>query len=194
MIDIHVLSGRLGNELFRDAYIYSQMRDGKIPDLYIQDYRFFDKYKDEIKQRYGEGIGFLPYVGVHVRRGGNPINPNEPKYSDNLFYVNLSKTDYYERAMAMFPDKKFLVFSDDTSWCLNQDIFEKDNVQVMEGGTELEDFNQLSSCESVIMANSSFSWWAAFLCPNPAKRIIYPKDWYSDKIQRTICPPEWTAI
>lgn len=192
MKDVHFFSGRMGNEMFRDAYLYSQFRDGVIPDVYVQSEEYFKKYSAEIKQRYSEGIGFLPYVGVHVRRAGNPLNPAEPKYSENPFYVDLGKTDYYERAMAMFPGKKFLVFSDDPAWC--KERFKGDNIQVMEGGTELEDFNQLASCSDVIMANSSFSWWAAYLCSNPSKKIVYPKDWYADGVKRTTCPPEWIPI
>lgn len=192
MKDIHFYSGRLGNEMFRDAYLYIQMREGLIPDVYLQDYKYFEKYKDEIKQRYGEGIGFLPYVGVHVRRAKNPINPEEPAYLENPFYVNLCETDYYEQAMAMFPDKEFLIFSDDPEYCKNR--FKGDNIKVIEGGTDLEDFNQLASCESIIMANSSFSWWASYLCSNPSKIIIAPKNWYSDEIQRTFCPPEWILL
>ncbi len=184
MQDIHNLSGRLGNELFRDAYIYSQFRDGLVPDVYLQDFKYFEKYKDEIIKRYGDGITSLPYVGIHCRRGD---------YVGNPFYVNLADhTDYYERAMALFPDAMFFVFSDDTGYC--KERFKGDNIVIVDGGTELEDFNMLASCSSIICANSSFSYWAAYLCKNPEKKIIYPKAWYSDGVQRTVCPPEWTAI
>ena len=192
MKDIHFYSGRMGNELFRDAFIYAQFRDGIIPDVYLQDYRYFDKYRDELMQRYGDEIGFIDKVGIHVRRGKNPTNPDEPAYSENSFYVNLGDSDYYERAMAMFPDKKFLIFSDNTVYC--RERFKSDRLEIVEGGTELSDFNQLASCSDIVMANSSFSYWAAYLCKNPNKKIIYPKAWYSDGTQRTICPPTWIQI
>ena len=183
MKDIHLFSGRLGNEMFRHAYIYSQMKDGVIPDVYLQDLKHFEKYSEEIKNIFGEGIGFLPFVGVHIRRGD---------YVGNPFYVDLCSTDYYERAMALFPGKKFLIFSDDPEFCKTR--FKGENLQVMENGTELEDFNTLASCESVIIANSSFSWWAAYLCPNPAKQIIAPKEWHPDGAERTKLPKEWIRI
>lgn len=185
MRNIHDFSGRFGNEIFRDAFIYALVRDGVIPDVYLQDEKYFKKYEDEIKQRYGDGIGFLPRVGVHVRRGD---------YVNNPFYVDLCATDYYERAMALFPGRQFAVFSDDTKFC--KERFKGENIKVVEGGTELEDFNMLASCESIICANSSFSWWAAYLCPNPAKKIVAPsvKNWYTDAQERTVCPSQWIRL
>ena len=66
----------------------------------------------------------------------------------------------------------------------------------MEGGTELEDFNTLASCDGIIGANSSFSYWAAYLNPNPAAKIVFPsvKNWYSDGVERTKCPESWIRI
>lgn len=192
MKNIHEFSGRMGNEMFRDAYIYAEMRRGKIPDVYLQDYRYFDEFRGELMERYGQDIGFIDKVGIHVRRAANPTNKDEPKYAENPFYVNLGETDYYERAMAMFPDREFLLFSDDIAYCQNR--FKGDKITIVEGGTELSDFNQLASCEHQIIANSSFSYWAAYLNKNPNKVVIAPKDWYSDKIQRTICPPEWIKL
>ena len=183
MIPITEITGRLGNQMFQFARIYAlSKKEGT--DFYSQDERYFKDYEGEIKQLFGEGIGFIPFVGIHVRRGD---------YVDNPFYVDLTKTDYYEKAMAHFPDKNFLVFSDDTEFC--KEYF-KDKVQVVEGGTELEDFNQLASCEHIIIANSSFSWWAAYLCNNPSKVIIAPsvENWHPDGVERTKCPKEWLKI
>src|SRR3990167_6115886 len=111
MVTPEIISGRLGNKMFQLAYLYSQMKDRVTPDIYVQDPKYFDKYADEIKGLFGIGIGYLSQVGVHVRRAANPINPDEPKYSENPFYVNLADdTDYYEMAMTMFPGDNFLVF------------------------------------------------------------------------------------
>lgn len=161
-------------------------------DFYFQDPRYFSGYEDEIKQLFGTGIGLLNQVGVHVRRGKNPTNPDEPKYSDNPFYVNLSKTDYYKRAMSLFPGEKFVIFSDDPEYC--KEKFTGDNIQVMDMGDEIEDFNLLASCKHQIIANSTFSWWAAYLNPNPSKIVVAPRNWYSDGEHRTKLPLEWIVI
>ena len=195
MRNIHHFSGRTGNEMFRHAYLYAQFRDGVIPDIYLQDYRYFEKYADEIKEMFGEGIGYLPQVGVHIRRAANPTSPTEPKYSENPFYVNLGETDYYERAMALFPEDNFLIFSDDPTWC-KEKFKDNTRVQVMDKGDEIEDFNLLASCKGIIGANSSFSFWAAYLNPNPDIKKVFPsvKNWYMDGVERTVCPKDWIRI
>lgn len=193
MINPDILTGRLGNRLFQIAYLYAQVKNGLISDWYVQDPKYFYGFEDEIKNLFGDGIGYLDQVGIHVRRAANPINPNEPKYSDNPFYVNLGDTDYYEKAMALFPNDKFLVFSDDPEWC-KEKFKDNHKVQVMDKGDEIEDFNLLASCKNQIIANSSFSWWAAFLNPNPGKIIVAPKQWYADGVERTICPKEWIRV
>ena len=193
MKNIHIFSGRMGNEMFRHAYLYAQVRDGLLPDVYLQDEKYFSKYADEIKKLFGEGIGYLSQVGVHIRRASNPINPAEPKYSENPFYVNLSESDYYDRAMAMFPGEKFVVYSDDPEWC-KEKWKDNPNVQVMEKGNEIEDFNLLASSKDLIIANSSFSWWAAYLCPNETKKVIAPKQWFADGVERIKCPNSWIRI
>ena len=193
MINLDATFGRLGNRLFQMAFLYAESRRRGL-DFYFQDPKFFEGYEEEIKQLFGEGIGYLTQVGVHVRRAGNPINLSEPKYSENPFYVNLSETDYYERAMAMFPDEKFLIFSDDPGFC--KEKFKGDNIQIMEKGNEIEDFNLLASCKSIIGANSSFSWWAAYLNPYPDAKIVFPsvENWYKDGVERTKLPESWIRI
>ena len=186
MIHPDKLTGRLGNRLFQIAYLYSQVRDKKIPDWYVQDPKYFEKYAGEIKEMFSEGIGFLPFVGVHVRRGD---------YVSNSFYVNLAdSTDYYEKAMALFPGESFVIFSDDIGFCKKR--FKGENIQYAEGGTELEDFNQLASCKAQIIANSSFSLWCGILNPNPAKRVIAPPEnkYYTDGVIRTRYPKDFEQI
>lgn len=174
----------MGNSLFQYAYIYAQMRDGIIPDIYLQDVKYFDKYREEIQKLFGEGIGSVPYVSIHVRRGD---------YVNHPFYVDLCKTDYYERAIKLFPKSKFLVFSDDPEFVRSK--FSNENkFQIMEGGDELEDLNMMASCESNIIANSSYSFWAAYLNHNKGKKVIYPKQWFSDGIQRVGYPKDWIPM
>ena len=192
MIHPEALTGRLGNKLFQIAYLYAQVRDGIIPDWYVQNPKYFEKYAEEIKQLFGQGIGYLDQVGIHVRRGKNPFIPEEPKYNENPFHFNICDTDYYERAMAMFPGEKFVIFSDDPEYC--KERFKGDNIQIMERGKDIEDFNLLASCKHLILANSSFSWWAGFLCPNPVAKIIIPRQWFTDGETRTVCPQHWIRL
>lgn len=190
MIPIERLTGRLGNQMFQYAYLYAQARRGEIEDTYVQDEEHFYEYADEIKALYSSGIGLIDMVAIHVRRGKNPINPSEPPYSENPFYVNLMKTDYYQDAMDLFPDAKFLVFSDDIKWCKKQPIFKGCSFAK---GNEIDDLNLMASCKGVIIANSSFSWWGGYLSTG---KVVAPTDdkWYSDGVTRTRCPEQWTRI
>lgn len=185
------ISGRMGNAMFQFAYIYAQARKGLIPDVYLQDEQYFVDVKDEIKRLYCHSYKDYPalnYVSIHVRRGD---------YVGNDFYVDLFKNGYYERAMAEFPDDKFMVFSDDISWCKRQSIFR--NCEFSTNCDEVEDMNKMMACKGHIIANSSYSWWAAYLS---GKKTIAPKDWYTlsspnDKetpIATTKLPEQWMKI
>jgi hypothetical protein len=193
MTDPDTIFGRLGNRMFQMAALYAHARDLGV-DFYFQNPKYFDKYADEIKKLYGDDIGYLPYVAIHLRVGGNPVNPNEPKYIDNSFYVPLCKTGYYIDAINKFPDRKFLVFSDDIPFA--KTYFEGDKFAFDDSPSDLEAFNRMASCDSQIIANSSFSYWAAYLNPNPAKIVVAPTvdKWYADGIEKTICPQEWIRI
>lgn len=182
MISFFKIFGRLGNNLFQGAYLYAQAKRGLIPDIYVQDYTFFDEYRDEIRKLYGDDIHEKPVglVAIHVRRGD---------YVNNPFYVDLMLTDYYQRAMSEFPEDKFIVFSDDIEWCKQQNIFK--GCYFTENKTELEDLNAMASCKGIIMANSSFSWWAAYLSK---AKVIAPKAWHPDGVERTKLLPEWKRI
>jgi len=180
MINLEKITGRLGNKLFQWSFLYALMREGKIPDTYVQNYEYFDKYRAELRQIFGEGIGKIDKVGIHCRRGD---------YVKNPFHTDFSETDYYERAMALFPDKEFLIFSDDKEWCKTR----FPNIEIYSGTTEIEDFNGLASCEGIVMANSSFSWWASYLSN---AKVVAPKEelWYKDGMIRCKLLKEWTKI
>ncbi len=190
MLKIRNIFGGLGNQMFQHAYIYAQMRRGEIPDMYLQDEKYFLEFKDEIKNLYGFGIGKTDMISLHVRRGD---------YVNNPFYVDLNATDYYDRAMALFPKEKFLVFcadrqegsddKDDMEWC--KERFQGTQFAFHEGKDEIEDMNKMASCKGHIMANSSFSWWAAYL---GGGKTIAPKEWFTDGVERIRLLNEWQVI
>lgn len=174
--------GRLGNSLFQYAYIYAQSRKTG-QDVYLQDPKYFEGYEDEIRQIYGVTTSKLDMVAIHVRRGD---------YVNNPFYVDLTSTDYYTRAMKMFPiGTKFLVFSDDIEWC--KTYFVGNEFEFSENENELDDMSLMADCKAIIIANSSFSWWGAFL-GDKNKKVIAPKAWYTDLEERTKCPKTWIRI
>ena len=181
MINLDKYRGRFGNQLFQFAFLYAYAKDAGI-DYYYQSPEFFTGYEDEIKQIYRQGITDpIDMVAIHVRRGD---------YVNNPMYVDLMQTDYYQRAMEEFPDADFLVFSDDIKWCRQQPIFKDCEFYHKD---EIQDFNTMASCRGIIMANSSYAWWSAYIAPY-AKKIIAPKDWYRDGIDRVGFPDNFIRI
>src|SRR3990167_597901 len=136
-------------------------------------------------------------VSLHIRRGD---------YKETDFYIDLTETDYYQRAVAMFPNDKFLVFykdrqslavdEADKNWIADYlEALIPGRYEIYGGtGSETDDLNAMASCKSNIMANSSFSWWASFLNQNVKKTVVCPAKWFSDGIQRTELLDEWTLI
>lgn len=127
------------------------------------------------------------YCSIHVRRG-DFID----KSSD---YINLN-LDYYREACKLLPNRtKFIVISNDQDWCMSN--FTKEN-----GFNNIEftnpknpdylDFEIMSKCESNIIANSTFSWWPAYLNKNNEKRVIAPKKWITDSFARIVCQGQST--
>lgn len=196
MKPVRKVIGGLGNIMFKQAYIYAQMRRGEIPDLYVQSERYWKEFADEIKLMFQVDTPPIDMVSLHIRRGD---------YKETDFYVDLTQTDYYRKATAMFPNDKFLVFykdrqvaeldEKDKAWIKGYlDTLIPGRYEVWEGGTETDDLNAMASCKSNILANSSFSWWAAYLNQNVKKTVVCPKNWFSDGIQRCELQDDWVLL
>lgn len=198
MKSVRVTIGGLGNLMFKQAYLLNQAAVHEIPDVYVQGEKYWRGNADLIKAHFSDGIGpQINKVALHIRRGDY--------LQAHHFHVNLWETDYYKKALALFPnDTQFIVFCKDNQgweqdkadrqWCRDNlapligDRFElpdKDN-------SETDDLNLMASCKSIIGANSSFSWWAAYLGEH--EKVIFPKQWFVDGVQRTELLPEWTTI
>ena len=186
MVEPRKFMGGFGNRLFQYAYLYSQVRQGKLPDIYLQDFNHFHQYKEELKQILGEGIEKSDYISLHVRRGD---------YINNPHYVDLTQTDYYDKAIAEFPNEKFLVFcadrqegSNDTKdklWCYEWARKKGIDFELWNGKNEVDDMNAMAGCKGHITANSSFSFWASYI---GGGKTVAPLKWFSDG--RTIPLPE----
>jgi hypothetical protein len=171
--------------MFQLAKIYSDARDLGV-DYYFQNEKWFKNHAYEIKTLFGANIPQCPYVSVHVRRG------DYLKLSH--FHTPMWEGDYYDRAIEMFPGREFLVFSDDIPYC--KERFKGPRFHFSEGKDEITDMNLMAGCEDHIMANSSFSWWGAYISPWPNQTIVAPKEtsWFRDGVIRTKLPANWTQI
>ena len=142
--------------------------------------KYFEKIQDEIRKDFTfsdhivescEGIINNPEcVSVHIRRGD---------YVNLQDHHPLQTVDYYEKALDYFPHTPMIVFSDDPEWCKEQSIFQSDDVLISEGNSTGIDLYLMSKCNYHIIANSSFSWWGAFLANS--MQVIAPKNWFNEK-------------
>ena len=129
-------------------------------------------FKNEIQQQANNWIE--PYkqynlVSIHVRRTDYVNLPN---------HHPLCTLDYYKLAISKFqePNTHFIIFSDDIEWC--KENLNIENATVANTGNDYVDLCVMSMCNHHIIANSSFSWWGAWLNPSTTKYVIAPKVWF----------------
>lgn len=131
-------------------------------------------------------------ISIHIRRG-------DYLKKENTDYFNLLDINYYLKAINKLKeyininDFKIYVFSDDIEWCKKNLKLEMNTVY-MENQNELDDFYAMANCNHNIIANSTFSWWAAFLNKNQNKKVVAPKKWYNNKNKKFIFPNDWIKI
>jgi len=136
-------------------------------------------------------------VSVHVRRGDCVTNQHAASFQGTV------DTSYYDNSYSYLIQKfgaeklVFYIFSDDINWAKEHILKDKNSTYVSK--PEIPDYEELhlmSICSHNIIANSSFSWWGAWLNQNPDKIVIAPKQWLKDTTFNTtdVCPPQWIRI
>lgn len=132
---------------------------------------------------------FEGYTSIHVRRGDYLIHKD--------CYTILDMKNYYEKAISACPSKKYLVFSDDIGWC--RGLFAGNNFDFSEERHPVKDLGNMLSCGNHIIANSSFSWWGAWLSKSANKKVIAPANWFGPKLAPThdtkdLYPEGWVKV
>ena len=165
------LEGYWGNENY-----FKDIRDVLLSDLQIKsnyESRLFHLLRNEISQPGS--------VSIHIRRGDYLENKNQ------AIFLNLDLS-YYVQAIELIKMKvltpKFFIFSDDINWAKENLPVSSINVVYINEAKSLKDFEELmlmSYCSHNIIANSTFSWWAAWLNRNNDKIVIQPQKWYKAK-------------
>lgn len=157
---------------------------------YGQSYLYFEDYKDQIKQLLTPNIKVEKqnYVSLHVRRTDYLIHKG--------CYNTLTRENYYDKAMELSKGSKFLIFSDDFNYVKN--IFKGNEFTFAESNSAVKDLSLMLNCSlGNIIANSSFSWWGAYL--NDISNVIAPNNWFGPELSPThntkdLYLPEWIRI
>lgn len=157
---------------------------------YWQSERYFSGIRSQIREdlhpRFEPGSEALRFasqvlscvsVAVHVRRGDYVSNPQVRKR------LVVCLPDYYRRASGLLaskePDLHYFVFSDDLEWTREHLTFlDPATFVVLDSPrSDLEEFWIMSQCRHFVIANSTFSWWAAWLGEHPRKQVVAPERW-----------------
>lgn len=127
--------------------------------------------KDYLSSHYADILSHPMTVSVHVR-----FYHEDP---EGKVYHSCGR-DYYEKAMSLFPDDTlFIVFSNQMEKCKSLLSNVSKNLRFIEGEDHFCDLYLMSLCKHNIIANSTFSWWGAYLNLNPNKQVIAPKLWFN---------------
>lgn len=197
-------------------HFYQKVFSLKTPlylDGYFQSYKYFFGYEDFIKDQFNfpikkigiknekllEDIMAKNSVSVHVRRGDYVLDKNTQEFH------GVCSVNYYLDAIKLIASKMddllLVFFSDDTEWAIEEFknlpyslIFIDHN----KGENSWKDMFLMSNCKHNIIANSSFSWWAAYLNQNQNKMVIAHKQWFADPTKNSetsdLIPESWIRL
>ena len=183
--------------------------DGSSIDGYLQSYKYFEHVQDEIRDLFTFDVNKIPNfllekvekiqnsesVSIHIRRG-------DYKKTEGAYHFHgICGLEYYKNAISYFrqefKEPMFYIFTDDIDWAKQN--FQDDDIIIV---TSLGDYHSWidmylqSVCKHNIIANSSFSWWAAWLNKNQEKKVIAPKKWFFSEeiVLDDLYPKEWTIL
>jgi len=175
---------------------------------YWQNNNIIDDYKNQISndlilrhslstnnEHYLKSINTTNSVAIHFRRcdyqSKSKSRDVHASCSNNYYYEGI---EYLQNNMN---NLHYFIFSDDMTWVKNNIDFNANITFIDNDGPSHEHFYLMSQCKHQITANSTYSWWAAWLNTYPGKVIITPKYWYNDKqLNNTVIhlPNEWIRI
>ena len=173
------------------------LKPGSITSSYYQYYPTLQPYESELRELLLKGLEQHENKKIildpdtsaflHVRRGDYLNHPNV-HYIQSLDYYRVAIKEIYEKNKI----NKFYIFSDDIEWIKSEPYFSSDNFEIIDSKDELYCLHIMSQCKGgAICANSTFSWWGAFLGAYSKRNpVIIPTNWISHKVE-SLFPEEW---
>jgi hypothetical protein len=196
-----------GFELFNENVL--TLPDGTYLDGYFQSDKYFREYSDIIRNDFEvsippsqenilmiEKIQSVNPVSLHIRRGDYVKNSNTQALH------GLCNAEYYQKSIAYIAERVenpvFFVFSDDIAWAKEnmKTGFEQYFIDFNDASQNHEDIRLMKHCKHHIIANSTFSWWGAWLNPSSEKIVTMPSIWFSGYTYdtRDLYPDGWVRI
>jgi hypothetical protein len=160
-----------------DEYLFNNCEDNVDLYGYFQSEKYFKHIEDEIRKDFTfhqdviesceEILDKQEFISLHIRRGD---------YLHLQSFHPVPPIEYYTEALKKLPDLPVFIFSDDPEWCSTISEFDADRFLISESNTADFDMCLMSMCNYHIIANSSFSWWGAWLAQS--EKVIAPKEWF----------------
>ena len=156
-----------------------------IRDQLLIDFQFHDSILEPAREVVSN---WRRPLALHVRRTDYVTNPNHTALG----------VDYYQKALDYFDnDCEVIVFSDDPQWCLQQKLFDSDRFLVSQTDNNYLDLCLMTLCSGHIIANSSFSWWGAWL--SNSQKVVSPSGWFEGSNNehldtKDIVPETWMIV
>ena len=185
---------QLGSNLYLKGYWQSELYFSSISEQ-IRNVFTLEPTNYRGATKFIEDVSIIESVAIHVRKGDYLITP----FAD--YYANLD-SNYYNKAIELLRTRnahlKLFVFSDDINWVKSN--LHLDHSYTIATGTYTqsmyEDFKAMQSCKYHIIANSSFSWWTAWLSDRSDKVVIAPKKWFNHgpKDTQDLLPKSWHTV
>lgn len=178
-----------------EGYFQSEKNFSDVEDKIRKEFVLKKEFESDLFLREKTKIDKEKSVSVHIRRGDYANDPNTKAIH------SVCSKEYYDRAISLINSKIeapiFYFFSDDIEW-VKKEFGEHENYNFV-SNPKLEDFEELllmSECSHNIIANSSFSWWGAWLNDNKNKIVIAPKKWLNinPDPHKNITPKSWLRM
>lgn len=167
------------------GYFQTEKYFKHIRDQILIDFEFHDNILHTAKEVI---TNWQNPISLHIRRTDYVANPNHTTLS----------LDYYEQSLKQFDENcEVIIFSDDPKWCIEQKLFESDRFMVSETNDNYLDLCLMTLCSGHIIANSSFSWWGAWL--SDSSKVVAPSGWFTGSNNehldtKDLIPKNWTVI
>ncbi len=192
-----------GQDFYLDGNLQSEKNFIEFSKQIIKEFTFKKEFFSEKVNQLAEVIQKENTVSIHIRRGDYV---NDKKTNQ---YHGTCPIEYYKKAVKLIEAKivqqknntrnqiTFYIFTDDEKWVTENFTFVPNYINISKNHfKDYEDLFLMSQCQHQIIANSSFSWWGAWLNKNSDKIVIAPENWVNKKPNPhpNIIPETWTKI